>query len=163
MARMSTQALRRCHGSRGLVAVLIAAGVTSAVMATDVALPSASASPIGDADGRGFLNSPARCDPQQTAVVIGRTKLSQIAICADGRGGFEYRGVRMSDQAIMRLPATALANGCFGAHTEQVVYTVSARKLLLTAGMRIMRDEAMLEFKDYRTPNVGVVTQMSGR
>ena len=37
------------------------------------------------------------------------------------------------------------------------------RKLLLTSGIRIMRDEAMVEFKDYRAPNVGVVTQMSGR
>jgi hypothetical protein len=160
---MNVQARRRRPGPRGLVAVLIAAGAMFAVVATGVALPSVSASPLTDADGRGFLNSPARCDPQQTAVVIGRTKLSQIAICANDRGGFEYRGVRVSDQAIMRLPATALANGCFGAHTDQVVYTVSARKLLLTAGMRIMRDEAMVEFKDYRTPNVGVVTQMSGK
>jgi len=146
-----------------MVAVVIAACAASAAMATGVALPSVAASPITDADARGFVNSPARCDPQQTAVVIGRTKLSQIAICADGRGGFEYRGVRVADQAIMRLPATALANGCFGAHTEQVVYTVSERKLLLTSGIRIMRDEAMVEFKDFRNPAVGVVTQMSGR
>jgi len=146
-----------------MVAVVIAACAASAAMATGVALPSAAASPITDADARGFVNSPARCDPQQTAVVIGRTKLSQIAICVDGRGGFEYRGVRVADQAIMRLPAIALANGCFGAHTEQVVYTFSERKLLLTSGMRIMRDEAMIEFKDYRNPAVGVVTQMSGR
>ena len=146
-----------------MVAVLLASCAALAVMATGVTLPSATASPLTDADARGFLNSPARCDRQQTAVVIGRTKLSEIAICADGRGGYEYRGVRVSDRAIMRLPATALANGCFGAHTEQVVYTVSERKLLLTSGMRIMRDEAMVEFKDFRNPAVGVVTQMSGR
>ena len=146
-----------------MVAALIAGGAASAAVATGVALPSAAATPITDADARGFVNSPARCAPQQTAVVIGRTKLSLIAICADGRGGFEYRGVRVSDQAVMRLPATALANGCFGAHTEQVVYTVSEHKLLLTSGLRIMRDEAMVEFKDYRKPAVGVVTQMSGR
>jgi hypothetical protein len=160
---MNAQARRRHCGLRGMVAVLTAGCAAFTVMATGVALPSATASPITDADVRGFVNSPARCAPQQTAVVIGRTKLSLIAICADGRGGYEYRGVRISDQAIMRLPATALANGCFGAHTEQVVYTVSERKLLLTSGMRIMRDEAMVEFKDYRAPNVGVVTQMSGR
>ena len=146
-----------------MVAVLIAGCAAFAVMATGVALPSAAAKPLDDVDARGFVNSPARCDPQQTAVVIGRTKLSEIAICADGRGGYEYRGVRVSDRAIMRLPATALANGCFGAHTEQVVYTVSERKLLLTSGIRIMRDEAMVEFKDFRNPAVGVVTQMSGR
>jgi hypothetical protein len=163
MAKMNAQALRRRSGPRGMVAALIAACAASAAMATGVALPSAAAKPLADADARGFVNSPARCDPQQTAVVIGRTKLSLIAICADGRGGYEYRGVRISDQAMMRLPATALANGCFGAHTEQVVYTVSERKLLLTSGLRIMRDEAMVEFKDYRNPDVAVVTQMSGR
>ncbi|MDT5236600.1 MAG: hypothetical protein QOF47_2587, partial [Mycobacterium sp.] len=64
-----------------------------------------------------------------------------------------------SDQAVMRLPATALANGCFGAHTEQVVYTVSEHKLLLTSGIRIMRDEAMVEFKDFRTPGVAALAQ----
>jgi hypothetical protein len=123
------------------------------------ALPSAAAKPVADADARGFVNSPARCDPQQTAVVIGRTKLSLIAICADGRGGYEYRGVRLSDQAMLRLPATTLANGCFGARTDQVVYTVSERKLLLTSGIRIMRDEAMVEFKDFRTPGVAALAQ----
>jgi hypothetical protein len=146
-----------------MVAALIAGCAAGAVLATGVALPSAGATPLTGADARGFVNSPARCDPQQTAVVIGRTKLSLIAICADGRGGYEYRGVRVSDQAVMRLPATALDNGCFGAHTDQVTYTVSERKLLLTSGMRIMRDETMLEFKDFRKPDVGVVTQMSGR
>jgi hypothetical protein len=128
-------------------------------MAMGAALPSAAAKPVADADARGFVNSPARCDPQQTAVVIGRTKLSLIAICADGRGGYEYRGVRLSDQAMLRLPATTLANGCFGARTDQVVYTVSERKLLLTSGIRIMRDEAMVEFKDFRTPGVAALAQ----
>ncbi|MDT5286535.1 MAG: hypothetical protein QOF88_1424, partial [Mycobacterium sp.] len=55
--------------------------------------------------------------------------------------------------------ATAQANGCFGARTEQVIYTVSERKLLLTSGIRIIRDEAMVEFKDYRTPSVAAVSQ----
>jgi len=128
-------------------------------MATGATLPSAAAKPLADADAKGFVNSPARCDPQQTAVVIGRTKLSLIAICADGRGGYEYRGVRLSDQAMLRLPATTLANGCFGARTDAVFYTVSERKLLLTSGIRIIRDEAMVEFKDYRALTVAPVSQ----
>ena len=116
-----------------MVAALIFGCASCAVMATGVTLPSAAAKPLADADARGFVNSPARCEPQQTAVVIGRTKLSLIAICADGRGGYEYRGVRLSDQAMLRLPATTLANGCFGARTDAVFYTVSERKLLLTS------------------------------
>jgi hypothetical protein len=93
--------------------------------------------------------------------VIGRTKLSLIAICADGRGGYEYRGVRLSDQAMLRLPATTLANGCFGARTDAVFYTVSERKLLLTSEIRIIRDEAMVEFKDYRALTVAPVSQQT--
>lgn len=142
-----------------MVAALILGCGSCAAMAMGAALPSAAAKPVADADARGFVNSPARCDPQQTAVVIGRTKLSLIAICADGRGGYEYRGVRLSDQAMLRLPATTLANGCFGARTDQVFYTVSERKLLLTSGIRIMRDEAMVEFKDFRTPGVAALAQ----
>jgi hypothetical protein len=161
MARMTGQAQRRRCGLRGMVAALIFGCGSCAIMATGATLPSAAAKPLADADARGFVNSPARCDPQQTAVVIGRTKLSLIAICADGRGGYEYRGVRLSDQAMLRLPATAQANGCFGARTEQVIYTVSERKLLLTSGIRIIRDEAMVEFKDYRAPTVAPVSQQT--
>jgi hypothetical protein len=161
MAKMNAEAQRHRSGLRGMVATLIFGCASCAVMAMGITLPSAAAKPLADADARGFVNSPARCDPQQTAVVIGRTKLSVIAICADGRGGYEYRGVRLSDQAMQRLPATALANGCFGARTEQVSYTVSERKLLLTSGIRIIRDEAMVEFKDYRTPTVAPVSQQT--
>ena len=123
-----------------------------------MALPTAVAQPLGGTDARGFVNSPARCDPQQTAVVAGRTKLSLIAICADGRGRYEYRGVRLADQALQRLPATTMANGCFGARTDQVSYTVSERKLLLTSGARVIRDEAMVEFKDFRVATAAPVS-----
>jgi hypothetical protein len=161
MARTNARAQRRRSWLRGMVAALIFGCASCAVMATGVTLPSAAAKPLADADARGFVNSPARCEPQQTAVVIGRTKLSLIAICADGRGGYEYRGVRLSDQAMLRLPATTLANGCFGARTDAVFYTVSERKLLLTSEIRIIRDEAMVEFKDYRALTVAPVSQQT--
>ncbi len=48
-----------------------------------------------------------------------------------------------------------MANGCFGARTEAVDYTVSERKLLLTSGLRVMRDETMVQFRDYRVPPAG--------
>jgi hypothetical protein len=159
MARMDAQAERRRGVLHATVAALIFCCTLCAVMATGTALPSANAQPLAGTDARGFANSPARCDPHQTAVVIGRTTRSQIAICADGGGRYEYRGVRLSDLAMQRLPATKLANGCFGARTEQIFYTVSERKLLLTAGSRIVRDEAMVEFRDYRAPEAAPVSQ----
>jgi hypothetical protein len=87
--------------------------------------------------------------------VVGRTALSLVAICTDGHGRFEYRGIRLIDRAVLTLPAKPLANGCFGARTDAVNYTVSERKLLLTAGLRVLRDETMVEFKDYRIPSDG--------
>ena len=89
-------------------------------------LPTAVAQPLGGTDALGFVNSPARCDPQQTAVVVGRTKLSSIAICADGRGHYEYRGVRLADQALQRLPRRGWPTAA-SARTDQVSYTVSER------------------------------------
>ena len=159
MATMNAQAERLRGALHAMVAALIFGCVVCAVMATDTGLPSADAQPLGDTDARGFVNSPARCDPQQTAVVVGGTNRSLIAICVDGAGRYEYRGVRLSDQALQRLPARMMANGCFGARTEAVFYTVSDRKLLLTSGSRIIRDEAMVEFKDYRTTAVAPVSQ----
>jgi hypothetical protein len=159
MATMNPHAERRRAVLRAMVAAVIFGCALCAALATDTALPSADAQPLSGTDARGFANSPARCDPNQSAVVIGRTNRSLIAICIDGGGRYEYRGVRLADQALQRLPATMLANGCFGARTEAVFYTVSDRKLLLTSGSRIIRDEAMVEFKDYRTTAVAPVAQ----
>lgn len=142
-----------------MVAVLLLGGALSALTATSPTLPIADAQPPAGIDARGFVNSAARCDPQQTAVMVGRTKLSLIAICTSGGDRFEYRGVRLSDQALQRLPATKLANGCFGARTDQIYYTVSERKLLLTSGARVVRDETMLEFKDYRAAAVAPMSE----
>jgi hypothetical protein len=132
--------------------------------ATSADLPVAGATPpTVPTDAQGYVNSPARCAPNQTAVAVGRTPLSLVAICTDGRGYYEYRGMRLSDRAMMILPAEALSNGCFGAHSDAVSYTVSERKLLLTTGMRVLRDEPMLEFKDYRTPSEAPITKTAAQ
>jgi hypothetical protein len=41
-------------------------------------------------DDRGFVNSDARCDGTQTAVAIGRTPGSLVAICGDPDGRYGY-------------------------------------------------------------------------
>lgn len=143
---------------RALGALGIAAASTGVIAATGMSLPYGSATPLAT-DGQGFVGSPARCGPNQTAVIAGRTALSLVAICTDGRGHYEYRGSRISDGAVLVLPAKPMANGCFGARTEAVSYTVSERKLLLTAGLRVLRDETMLEFKDFRAPAAAPIAQ----
>ena len=70
---------------------------------------------------------------------------TSTAGCAGGPGGAAAR-------------RTTLANGCFGARTDQVSYTVSERKLLLTSGARVIRDEPMVAFKDYRVATAAPVS-----
>lgn len=137
--------------TRNVVAALLVAAAAGLTTATGMTLPSAAAKPPSvPTDSRGYVDSPARCGPGQTAVVVGRTALSLVAICGDGRGHYEYRGIRLSDRAVLILPARSMANGCFGASSDAVDYTVSERKLLLTNGLRVLRDETMAEFLDYR-------------
>jgi hypothetical protein len=147
---------------RAMVAMMFFAGTISLATAMVDDLPTASAKPSTvPTDSQGYVNSPARCGPTQSAVVAGRTTLSLVAICADGRGGYEYHGMRLSDGAVLVLPAKALSGGCFGAHTDAIDYTVSERKLLLVAGLRIVRDETMVEFRDYRTSSAAPLTQQT--
>lgn len=143
-----------------MVAGLFVAAAGWSGAATGLGLPTAWAKPpTVPTDGRGYVDSPARCGPNQTAVVVGRTTLSLVAICTDGRGNYEYRGMRLSDEAVLVLPATSLTNGCFGARSDAVSYTVSEHKLLLMSGMRVLRDETMVEFRDYRTAPLAPVAQ----
>jgi hypothetical protein len=153
MSAKRTLPARSAKLVRGHVAALLLASAIVTAIATAVILPVAAAKPPSlPTDSQGYLNSPARCGGNQTAVVVGRTALSLVAICTDGSGHYEYRGIRLSDRAVLTLPAKSLANSCFGARTDAVDYTVSERKLLLTAGLRVLRDETMVEFKDYRIP-----------
>lgn len=56
--------------------------------------------------GKSFIdNSAARCDGTQTALAVGRTQRSLVVICADQNGRYEYRGVRISDGALLKAPA----------------------------------------------------------
>ncbi|KAA0098540.1 hypothetical protein CIW49_11400 [Mycolicibacterium sp. P1-18] len=148
---------------RKCVAALLVAGASALLIATVTTLPQAAATPPSvSADSRGQVDPATRCGPDRTAVVSGRTALSLVSICTDGRGHYEYRGVRLSDQAVLVLPARPMSNGCFGARSDAVDYTVSQRKLLLTAGLRVLRDEPMAEFVDYRVPTV-VAQQTASR
>ena len=148
---------------RSVVAALILGGTTIASVAMSSYLPVVQAQPPAFAmDARGYVNSPARCDAPQTAVLVGRTPLSLIAVCKDKGGHYEYRGLRLRDGALLRLPAEPNANGSFRARKEKITYTISEHKLLLTTGVRVVRDEAMLDFKDFREPVEAPVAKIFG-
>ncbi|MGV0635081.1 hypothetical protein ABQE69_13995 [Mycolicibacillus trivialis] len=118
-------------------------------IAVAVALPllaeTASVGAAPAADERGYLHSSARCDG--TAVLFGSTSSSRVAICRDGDGDYEYRGVRLSDGAALRLPATA-KNGAYVATNDGVTYTVSASALRVSDGDTVLREEPLVDVHD---------------
>lgn len=124
------------------LSVLTAAGVACA--AALFAMPSAGAAP--PSDGKGYLDSTARCTSPDVAVAFGSTASSRVAICRDTSGQYEYRGVRVSDGARLILPASPTGAGGFVAKKDGVSYTVTSAALEVTAGDQVLRDEKMLDF-----------------
>jgi len=100
-------------------------------------------------DDRGFLNSGARCDGSQTAVAIGRTPGSLVVICGDHDGRYGYRGVRLSDDAVLSTAARSTPTHEFIAKNASVTYSISPTELRVTAGGAVIKQEPML---DYREP-----------
>lgn len=122
-----------------LVVAAAAAACTGLLIA-----PAAWAAP--EADDRGYLDSTARCAAPDEAVVFGYTASSRVAICQTPDGDLTYRGVRVRDGARLITPATRSSDGAFTATREGIEYLVSAESLVISAGEKIIRDEAMLDF-----------------
>ncbi|MBB2992751.1 hypothetical protein FHR72_004255 [Mycolicibacterium iranicum] len=109
-----------------------------------IAAPGASSAPAYD--GRGYLDSTARCAAPDTAVVFGSTASSRIAVCEDADGDLEYRGVRVRDGARLILPATNSADGAFTATNDGIDYMVTADALVISEQEKVLRDEPMVDF-----------------
>jgi hypothetical protein len=108
--------------------------------------PSAPAAPYS-VDAQGFVNSTARCDGPQTAVVIGRTQGSLVVICSDHDGRYGYLGVRLRDHAVLRTSAHATPTHEFVAQNSSVVYAVSPIELRVSAGGSVIKQEPMIEYR----------------
>ena len=117
----------------------------SASAAGQPAQPAQPASPF-PTDDLGFVNSAARCDGTQTAMAIGRTQRSLVVICVNQHGNYEYRGVRISDQTPLTVPAETTGGG-FVAENEGVTYAVSSTQLLVTSGNSVINREPMIEYQ----------------
>jgi len=100
-------------------------------------------------DERGFVNSNARCDDTQTAVAVGRTPGSLVVICGDRNGEYGYRGVRLSDDAMLKTVARTTSTHVFIAKNASVTYSISPAGLRVTAGHAVIKQEPMI---DYRGP-----------
>ncbi|MBU3749614.1 MAG: hypothetical protein FGM52_04050 [Mycobacterium sp.] len=131
-----------------------ALGSALAVAATALTVAAVAVAPAGASptegstdyasDEYGYPDTAARCD--DTAVVFGRTAQSLVAICRAPDGLLEYRGVRLSDQAELTLPATRGADGTISADNDGVSYSVSPEALLVSEGDAVLYRSRWLEF-----------------
>jgi|SoiMethySBSTD1v2_1073268.scaffolds.fasta_scaffold419377_2 hypothetical protein len=120
-------------------------------LAATALLPVAAAQPGTFAtDSSGFIDTPARCESPTFAVAIGRTAQSLVAICADGSGHYDYRGVRLSDHSVLDAPATATADGRFVVDNAGFTYTFSPKELVIAQGARVVRTEPMAAYVEPR-------------
>jgi hypothetical protein len=98
-------------------------------------------------DDKGFVDSRARCDATQKVVALGRTARSYVVVCGNRDGGYEYRGLRLSDDAMLQVDAEKASADAFLARNAGTVYAVSPSQLVVTAGDTVVKQEPMVEFR----------------
>ncbi|MCV7178178.1 hypothetical protein [Mycolicibacterium sphagni] len=123
---------------------IAAAAACSALLLT--ALPHAGAAPAFDSQG--YVDSTARCP--SAAVLFGSTDSSRVAICKTS-GGYEYRGVRVTDGAKLILSASSSGNGSYAAANNGITYTVSSSSLVVSSAGSVVRTESWVDFHGPQT------------
>lgn len=125
------------------------ATTTATTTATATATATTSSAPAYyQADAKGYVNTGARCDDNQTLMAYGRTAKSLVAICVNADGGLEYRGVRLSDAAPLHLPITRSTDGTLIATNDGVTYAVSPQQFLVSQGDDVIYKDSWIEFKE---------------
>lgn len=129
---------------------LLASTGAGALLAAAALLPAvATAEPTITSDEQGYVGTEAHCDSTQLAVAYGRTARSLVAICTRPEGGYEYRGVRLSDEAGLKAAATA-ADGGFIIENEGATYTVTPQQLLVTSEGKVVYRDTWIEYEQPR-------------
>jgi len=129
----------------------LAAAAATCAASLAIGVPSAIAAPTND--GQGYVDSTARCTSPATVVVFGSTSSSRVAICKTSGGKYEYRGVRLRDGAKLIVPASRSGDGSFVAENDGITYFVTSSSLSVSAGSKVIREEAMVDFHGTETPN----------
>ncbi|MCI4675744.1 hypothetical protein [Candidatus Mycolicibacterium alkanivorans] len=108
---------------------------------------SSAASSSYKADSKGYLDTKARCDDSQIVAAYGRTQRSLVAICVDPSGDLQYRGVRLSDNASLKLSATRGSDGTVTAGNDGVTYSISPKLFLVSEGDNVIYRDSWIEFE----------------
>ena len=140
----------------------LAAPMTTSTTATtstsSTATTSTSSAPEYSSDEHGYVDSSARCDQNQELMAYGRTERSLVAICVDHDGSLQYRGVRLSDEASLRLPVTRGSDGTLIATNDGATYSISPKAFLVSNGDSVIYRDPWIEFKE---PTFGTGTSAS--
>jgi hypothetical protein len=144
------------HGKLGramLPVLLVCAGLIIALLVANL-LSKAGAEPgVLQTDDRGFIDKAARCDAPKSAVALGRTEQSLVAICVDGSGHYEYRGMRVKDSYALKVPSAVMLGGKYVARNADFTYIFSAKELMILQGWGwVIRKEPMVAFVEPRLP-----------
>lgn len=133
------------------VAMFTAAAAALAALGEAGAEPSTTTSSSAHpSDQRGYLDSSARCDTDQVLMAYGRTARALVAICVGSDGDLEYRGVRLSDEASVTLPAGRASDGSIVATNDGVTYSVSSAAFLVSEGDTVLYRDPWVEFREPR-------------
>lgn len=130
----------------------LAAAAASAALAIGVPLAMAAPTAAPPSDTAGYLDSTARCTAPDTAVLFGTTKTSRVAICKLAAGGYEYRGVRVSDGAKLIAAAEQTSPDSYVINNAGVEYTVTPTALSVTANGNTFRTETWTDYHSPQSP-----------
>lgn len=100
-----------------------------------------------DVDNRGFVDSKARCDSGDNAVVTARTARAAIVICRDRGGDYEYRGERLADGAYLELDDVRPIAAGFEARNVDTTYRLSPTELVVLSGETLQSRDAMVSYQ----------------
>jgi hypothetical protein len=149
MRSVQTTAWRRGKPGLAMLPVLL-------VCAGLIVMPATAHSEPGGAigtDDRGFIDKAARCDAPKSALALGRTEQSLVAICVDGSGHYEYRGMRVKDDYALKIPGAVMLGGKYVARNADFTYIFSPKELMILQGWGwVIRKEPMVAFVEPRLP-----------
>jgi hypothetical protein len=131
-------------GSPDTLPVAQAAPSTTATTTATTTSSSAASAPY-KADAKGYVDTKARCSDSQSVMAYGRTERSLMAICVDPTGELEYRGVRLSDNASVTLPASRGSDGTVIAGKDGVTYSISPKVFLVSEGDNVIYRDSWIE------------------
>lgn len=145
------------RGKLGMLpVVLVCVGIIITLAAANLLAKARGAPGVIQTDDRGFVDKAARCDAHRSAVALGRTEQSLIAICVDDNEQYEYRGMRVTDDYALDVPDAVMLGGKYVAHNADFTYIFSPKELMILQGWGwLIRKEPMVAFVEPRLPAGG--------